>query len=281
MKLNELLLTELTGVKKFYHLKLEDMLIEIKTMLNCEIFSGAFGWVLVKDEWDYVYKIWYKDPAYETYVEWMLKNQFNKHVPKIKRKIVKLDSFNLRPDDESFDKLNVLKIEKLSSPEDGFNLVLLKNLYGNFTVVKKIIKTMIVGKQKKVPIKFGAYELDHLRIPSSDRFKNDQDSIMLKDLYKTYPEAEGFFEMLANYYKGHTDDLELDMHSGNVMYRESDKTFVIIDPTYDDAWFGDNSRIQSLGYKEIKGRSKSSGKSSDEKQFSTDDIKKASNAIAF
>lgn len=273
MKLQEILLNELTGVKKFYTKTLYQMLLEIASELRCEVYSGSFAYVLTREDWDHVYKVWYKDPPYEKYVDWMLKHQKDPHVPKVKKRLVKLDSFNLRPDEESYDTIKVLKTEKLRGiTVSNKNWDEINYLYCNWKLVQRIVATLNDSDSKKeLPI-------DSLSHQHLFGYAEDFDGyVTLNELFKKFPEAEDYFYTLADFARELKAGDTLDVHNSNVMLRDSDGKLVITDPAYDSDWLGQSEKFRH-GWKQISGRSKSS---KSEVLQTTADVKKASNAIAF
>lgn len=90
-------LRELTGYKKdpLYNIlqnsteswELEDNL-EAGGFTKYVIGTGLYSSVLSRPDLNYVVKIFYKDPGYETYLRYMMKYQNNPHVPKIRGKVM-------------------------------------------------------------------------------------------------------------------------------------------------------------------------------------------------
>jgi hypothetical protein len=223
----------------------------------------------MKKDWNYVYKIWYKDPGYEKYVEWMLDHQKNSHVPKVKKKLVKLSAFNFRPDDESFDTINILKIEKLRKPNDKEKR-LIKYFYGNFNVIEEIIFAL---DQHKTEVNIDGDVWLHLTGEVLPKNKK----VDLAKIFLLFPIAKSYFETLASFDHTlkNTPHAELDMSVNNVMVRDSDGAFVIIDPAFDPHWHELLYQKFGKGYKEI------SGKTTIRSIFNNADIDKASSSIVF
>jgi hypothetical protein len=90
-------LRELTGYKKdpLYNIlqnskelwELEDNL-EAGGFRKYVIGTGMYSSVLSRPDLNYVVKIFYNDPGYETYLKYMTKYQNNPHVPKIRGKVM-------------------------------------------------------------------------------------------------------------------------------------------------------------------------------------------------
>src|SRR5690606_10794789 len=53
-------------------------------------FRGRFGFVFTKPGLDYIIKISKDDPCYSMYVRYVLKNQRNPHLPKLRGKFISL-----------------------------------------------------------------------------------------------------------------------------------------------------------------------------------------------
>lgn len=280
MKLSEIVLLELTGVKKYYEKTLYDMLIEIASSLGGELKRGSFGYAIVNSDWDYVYKVWYKDPPYEKYVDWMQSHQDSPHVPKIKRKLLRLDAFNLRPDEETFDKINVLKIEKLRGPKNKKEEDLLEQVYGasaKFThaVVRALDKDDLDVKIRIPDYLYGmVYGKDALKKILDAR---EEAYVTLDDFFKHLPEALDFFIIAADFYrtvKGGSN--KLDMHDANIMIRDSDGAFVIADPIYDDDLHTKFYSGRFRDFPNVKGKR---GTEDSSVFKSTSDLEKASNSL--
>jgi hypothetical protein len=277
-------LYELTGVKKYYEKSLLDMMIDIRDKLGCELWTGNFAQVLTKDDWDYVYKVWYSDSPYDAYVDWVLSHQKDPHVPKVKRKLVKLDSFNLRPDEGSFDVIKVLKIEKLRKPKTNRESELLTYLYGNFDLGRAITGMLNYDDRNDATVHIGGTAWRHLTGEELPKIEHKDfiavGEVNLNVLFKHFPDAENFFYTLADFMQTIKDtNTGTDTHDDNVMIRDSDGKFVIIDPAYDYDLFND-MRNKFNAYKKISGKSKS-GSNNTSPFKSASDLDRASNAIAF
>lgn len=114
-------LRELTGYKQdpLYSIlqnsteswELEDNL-EAGGFKKYVIGTGLYSSVLSRPDLNYVVKIFYKDPGYETYLTYMTKYQNNPHVPKIRGKVMavgrgfkvvrleRLESYSYKPDQQ-------------------------------------------------------------------------------------------------------------------------------------------------------------------------------------
>lgn len=114
-------LHELTGYKQdpLYNIlqnsteswELEDNL-EAGGFKKYVIGTGLYSSVLSRPDLNYVVKIFYKDPGYETYLKYMTKYQNNPHVPKIRGKVMtvgrgfkvvrleRLEPYNYKPEQQ-------------------------------------------------------------------------------------------------------------------------------------------------------------------------------------
>lgn len=171
--------------------------------------SGFFAGVFTKPGTDVVYKVFeYRDRGYRKYLDYMLRNQDNPHVPKIIGRPIKFDlrqkSGGELPDSEKTTFLNkevpqhkrmsliIVKLEKLE-PVDT------TQQFEEFDTVKRILRSL---EQNSVGTSFKA---------KFEKYK------------KAKPEL---FNLLQNLNYLNNDDL--DLHTDNVMFRGD--TIVIIDP---------------------------------------------------
>lgn len=243
-------LFELTGI---HHQREKDMIQLLKDIKGegskFKIAGeGVFAQVLSHEDGT-IYKFWAKDSAYEKFIEFVQKNQDNKHLPKLKSKIKELSSFFKKPEDFP-DKVKYIKMEKLEPITDDTKIIDTKNLYVTDVAVNIIdciqsgveeVKTLSHLFSLLIKDEEGAYNTHQ---PSHIPALKESSIKVIKELFET------FLKMLK--YPGMID-LHFDLHSGNFMRRGTE--IVIIDPVMsdEDAVFNKKlmTKIKYFHYQEL------------------------------
>ena len=212
MKLRELFdqeLDELIGVKKYKDLTANQIMKKMEDELGLKkMGNGAFGHVIESpSDPNWVYKVIEKDPAYEEYINFVMKVRDN-HYPKIKR-VKKMTSFFKRYGIQE-NKFTVIVIEKLEPvPEDKMNFV--HDLVNAETLSE--VPSVLPNNQPN----FSSYTYIELMDEKWPGWKDGE----MRDLFEAARDTHRLSRKLDDYF--------LDLHRGNIMQRK-DGTIVLIDP---------------------------------------------------
>ncbi len=205
MKLKQLL-EQLQGVKKFNKMTWNDFESYLSQQGIKLIGSGFFGKVFSKDEWDFVYKVFEKDDPYLEFVNYTF-NRPNKHLPVFLSAPKQIHQFLLR-NTSNFNKMTVIKIEKLYKLDTNVSLFLRRNLVNLANAFKQ-------NNNKPISI---------IEDNQTTHFNNINE-ILLK--YKKI-DLRGILELYNNLADLTNNNIKNDMHSGNFMQR-SDGTIILVD----------------------------------------------------
>lgn len=207
-----MILAELHGYKRYLDKDFFELMYGIEKMTNGGATindHGEFSVVVIPKSGDKVYKVWTNDDGYESYYHVCQRLQGNPFVPKVSR-IHKLPIFFKQP--ESVDGfLKIVKIERLTYKGDD------QLAHSGLTLFLKtlITKSGLTG-----------YTAGHIEKDIELFLKLHQEYDILKGQGKDlYDVLVAIRQILVN----NEDDIQLDMHEGNVMFRGNQP--VIIDPT--------------------------------------------------
>jgi hypothetical protein len=218
MRIDELNLFELTGVKHMYEKDLDDIIKALKDKGTNVLGRGSFALALKHSSKSEVIKFWIKDSSYDDFIEYVQKNP-SPHFPKLHSKPKELSAFFLRPVDFP-EKIKYVRMEELTKiPEDlsdAWVEVMLKS--PRYDSMDEAVEGWleILDKEK---------DESHLK---------DQARV-IKLFGTTKAELEGFWKFAERFYKtlivnkGHS----FDIHDENIMMRGN--TLVFTDPIYNRA----------------------------------------------
>lgn len=218
MRLRELFdqeLDELTGVKKYHNLTIEELMKQIAEDFNLKLLGqGAFGYVLSTHDPNTVVKIFETDDAYLSFVNFIQQHP-NKHYPKITKSPRLMTTFYKRYDIQP-DKFTVLVIERLKPLPDKTaafvsSVANARDLYD---------KPMYLPNGR---MNGGGYDYDTDEIDSG---------VTYQELARDYPWIPEFWAAVRQMFRGGVVHGNIDMHYGNFMMRD-DGTIVITDPVAD------------------------------------------------
>lgn len=218
MRFEEFNLNELTGVKQFHTLTLEQLIKKLVEIYNLKVLgTGALGTVLQGPNPNVVYKVMEQDDAYLSFVNFALANP-NPHYPqfeKVKTLTTFYARYNIQPN-----KFTVVKLEKLLPLPEGT---------GAFT-------SELADVRGRLEAATPTY-LPNGRI-------NDE-NLSFYEIAETRPWVISLWHAIRAIIKSKKIKGRLDLHMYNFMQR-ADGTVVIIDPVADDKVFGMQSRVRSL-----------------------------------
>lgn len=221
-----MLLSELTGVKRFHKLSWSDLEKMLRRFGIKLIAGGSYGSVFTSEKWDYVIKLFTDDLEYLSFINFVVKHP-DKHFPKIVKRPLKMHAFHKRGERESNYQW-LVKIEKLQPIE-------------NKQLLKFIVYELEHGAE--VTVRNDKAELNDTRFPhllpdkQSAEYPDKQaaEYISYKQLFETYPWFESLCKSYAKILLAEDIQGAPDIHGGNIMQRD-DGTIVIIDPV----WRGSN-----------------------------------------
>jgi hypothetical protein len=220
-------LDELAGVKKFQRLQWHQItrLLDRKFGIKY-IGGGKYGQVFTHPGWDYVVKIMEReDPNYLEFVDFALKHP-DKHYPKIIKKPFMMHAFHKRERSQKYQRLTVLKIEKLLPIEKNKLDFIVQNLDQYASIV-----TRYKNNEYKHEKNQEAYTQKHPHHTKVLPDGTSEQNLSYKDIFDRYP----WFEDLCWAFRRIMDNSEYgsaDIHGGNFMERK-DGTVVIIDPLWE------------------------------------------------
>lgn len=105
-------LFELTGIKKYADQHLANILNAFIEKKQIKVRSGGFAFVIIPKDKDYVFKVWLKDPGFETYLKFIKNHSGDKHFPKVIGDVHDVPMFFKR-DAKAGDTMKVVRLEKL------------------------------------------------------------------------------------------------------------------------------------------------------------------------
>ena len=105
MKLNEL-----HGYKQYQTKTLAEIISTFIKKYGIKISNGAFAFVVIPKDKNYVYKIWTKDDGYEAFLKY-LETSKSEHLPKVGR--IRTLPFFFKRDEAISGDLKIVRIEKL------------------------------------------------------------------------------------------------------------------------------------------------------------------------
>ena len=212
----KMLLTELTGYKKAQEISLAGFLARLIRDKKITLGQGAFSFVVIPANKDYVYKVWTQDDAWEHYLK-LVQQHPNEHFIRTKGKISKVPLFFKRPKDVDAT-LRVLRIEKLKE---------LNN-------IEKVDISQLVKFFRDVQVK---------KLTGDDVPEIMQRIERLVGSKPVFPESlvHAMLFLVENMGKNN-----LDFHYDNIMKRE-DGTFVISDPFFTYTTIKTASDILDMG----------------------------------
>lgn len=208
----------LQGVKKYQVLSWEEIILMLDELGIKVIGNGSYGQVFYKDGWDYVIKVFEKDDAYMSFVDFAINNP-NKHYPKFVKKMTSFKQFHLRPYN-SHEHFYIVRIEKLNKISQAIEDFLFK--HENLNI---ILDAYVIPR--------------HHNLPITIYHSNDQAQTFnnLKELFAAY-NLESFVQAIAQIdtlprFPTEDEDqvFSLDLAT-NIMQRKNG-TLVISDPTAD------------------------------------------------
>lgn len=108
-----MLLNELTGYRQFQNQDFHGLMAHLEK-LGVHNAGGWFGAVVIPPSKPYVYKCWFNDPGYETFINYVKSHQSNKMLPQLKGsgRVHKVPLFFKRPDTVD-GYLKVIRLERL------------------------------------------------------------------------------------------------------------------------------------------------------------------------
>lgn len=202
-----MLLSEITNFPPNHDSKFTDVLNQFIEKHGVEAFHG--GQAVVIDKKTYVWRVWFNDPGYERFLEYIKSNQSNKYLPKILSKVrVEPTQFKGMPKGLT---IKYVKIEKLKEAEPSNFTDAIDALYSAFLKPNKFPNTID--------------ELSNLSMTLKS--PNDSDAIN-NDIKEEILKNKEFFEIILDLMKHHKAN---DLTSGNVMFRGNIP--VITDPFKD------------------------------------------------
>lgn len=202
---------------------LEDILVKFENNGGEILGDGAFATALSHPKWNYVLKIFKEDDAYLTYARYCFRNQNNPCVPKFldkPRKII--PNFTRKWLDER--ELYYVRMEKLEPFRPEYN-EFRRSFYPY--VVEPLMR------------KYSSKE--ELMTADLESLRNEYSGLTLKniiDAITLYRENIAEKPWIYDYWKLMADietinkrlGTTMDLHTGNVMIRESDGVLVVTDP---------------------------------------------------
>lgn len=210
-------LTELVGVKCFANKTPS----EIATMLDRltpmeKLGDGAFGLVFKRPD-NKAVKFWAGDSAYSKFVEYVQHNQDNKALPKLYSPVKHMRAFYKRPEHApqhvSYITMELLRPAHKKDPILIDKAGHVKAELGTINYVLKALYDEPCDINTRVELALNNIDSDvDAYIPSFVNF--------IETAFKVY-----------DYVRAELPHVTLDMHSGNVMYRNAD--LVITDPVTD------------------------------------------------
>jgi hypothetical protein len=215
-----MLLAELLGVKRFHHMSKTELLDFInqsfskgETKLKW-IGAGVASSVLT-DGTD-IYKFWLKDSAYDAFLDYVVKNQSNPYLPKLKGKPRTMPAFHLRAA-ETPDLVKWVKMEKLEpSP------VYYKVVFGDVSINVHELADDLVTKSHR--LRDDNTIMSYLETSRYVKLKSD-DSVINDELMLFAQTAIDIGKLV----KG---DIQNDLTTSNIMMRAGAPVF--IDPLASD-----------------------------------------------
>lgn len=219
-------LYELTGYKKYKDMKLGEILMKLAQDNSFTEAKGTFAITIIPDNKPYVYKLWYQDNAYETYIKLVEEIPDNVFVPRIYGKAKKIKDFPIffkKPERTEFfndKKIKIVKIEKL---KENFNY---RNKF--YSLIIKSIKEVNDKTYKQ-------YIMDEIELnpEGHEDYKDHVDDLV--ELVGKFKQYKRDFPELAK---------PNDIGGNNILYRG--KIPVITDPFYDHG--SDSDTIHLLDY---------------------------------
>lgn len=230
-----MILSELTGVKKYYRMSWYEILEELQKQGIKVIGSGKYGEVLASDKWDYVIKVTKNDPHYLSFVNYAI-NHPNKHFPKFVKRPIKVRAFYARPRSQQNDKLYMVKMERLQELPDQ-KAEFITRMLGQFIDIAYAVNyndphEILDYTNPKAPTEL----MDGTVVKGISKRK-------LADMYPWMISLASAWDDALSNISGHQD-----LHKNNFMQRE-DGTVVIIDPV----WVGWNPWTEMREYEQSQG----------------------------
>lgn len=228
-------LLELVGVKKYYDKNL-DGIVDLFAQKHKVIGGGMFSIVFDADA-DTIYKFWIKDPGYEKFVNYCIKNKSNPYLPKFKSPIKTISTFFERPADFP-DKIKYIKMEKLSPYTDEHRIGI-----SDWDKMVQLIADVMYINDFDVD-----QTMDFIKTESPRGRKCSPEE--LKEVRKVARILFDLGKLVSN------PANDIDLHRGNFMFRSNQ--FVIIDPI---AEVSDRHYMEELyGYIDDKSIKRTSGR---------------------
>jgi hypothetical protein len=205
-----MILAEIHGYKRYLDKDFYELMDLLKASADIN-HDGKFSTVVIPKTGDHVYKVWTNDDGYETYYNIAQRMQGNAFVPKLGR-IRKLPIFFKRPDKVD-GYLQIVKLEKLTK-------------ISKLSFARDLADLMKLLVQK---VGLTGFKQEHAGSDIARFVKQHSD----ESFYKGFLEAKSkdLFELavaLRSALVNNEGDLELDIHTDNVMMRGSQP--VVIDP---------------------------------------------------
>ncbi len=215
MKVSQLFegINSLIGVNKLHDMTWKELTKNLEQEYGIKVIgTGSFATVFWHPSWNFVYKVFEEDSGYMRFVEYVMSNQYNPHLPKILRPPRQFHAFHLRAA-QTTSKLWAVKME------------LLEEVSGE---VKEFLTN---GRMWYATRRYAGEQIDTGSIQYElDDFEKTLDELFMQ--FKEY-DMEGLVETLADLADVcGIDPYDFDLHTHNFLMRNN--TIVIIDPMVND-----------------------------------------------
>lgn len=208
-----MIIAELLGYKQSKALTLDEL---ISKLTGTGIASGLYAYVISPRDKPYVWKLWYQDPGYETYLKICMKLQDNPFVPKIIKAPKEIRLHTKLPSGIT-PLIRIVKLEKLHHNSSSFT---------HGTTIRLI-------KQLMLPSRANVLKNSKLSIDSLKQYIIDEGIMSNNELLSEIGlKLDDLLQLCVELISSNAN-LLTDLHEQNYMFR-GDGQLVITDPFISD-----------------------------------------------
>lgn len=197
-----------------------------------KIGFGAFGIVFEKLNKNYVIKVYYNDPAYDRFLDFIEQNQNDPHIPKINRRIIRQPK-DSRDFNYDYGVVAIEKLGKLERPRWRWDMVSMFQKFLKGVDVLNLSFDEYIDKSIKSVRQNLQEDIDFYNDDPHEKYYSLSYRKLLKRLDYFVESNLGLFKTFYKFKKFLEDNNathQFDLHSGNFMIRPSTGEIVVIDP---------------------------------------------------